>query len=158
MGTYISQSELKARFDNDEEVARLTKTDDTTGQPDSTMLDEIIDGVEAEMESYLAMRYEVPVSVTATNIANKNILRKHGLAMCVWEMIGGNQNAHESITALYDQAIAWLKSLAAGEVVLPQPSTAASTVSRDGIGVVVSGDDDSPTSSRLFTRNRMANI
>lgn len=158
MGTYITEAELTARFENDEELAKLTRTDDSTGQPDSTILNEVIDGVEAEIESYLAVRYQVPVSVTATNIANKNVLRKHGLAMCAWVIYGGNQDAPKSIKDLYEQAIEWLKAIAAGEAVLPQPSTATSTVSRDGIGVVVSEDDDSTTSNRLFTRTRMANI
>jgi phage gp36-like protein len=158
MGTYISQAELKARFENDEEVAKLTRTEDSSGLPDSTILDEVIDGVESEMESYIGMRYQVPVDVTSANLANHQVLRKHGLAMCVWELVGGNQNAHESIRTMYEDAIRWLEAIASGEAVLPQPSTAASTVSRDGIGVVVSGDDDSSSSKRLFTRDRMANV
>ena len=149
MGDYASQADLKTRFEDDAAVAHLTDTADS-GTPDSSVLDEVIDHAEGEIDSYVAVRYLVPVAV-ANNAGLAAMMKSVTLDMAVYHLYARHHGVSEVVQGLYDKAIEWLKLIAAGEAVLPTPDTEAPTTSQDP--VIAWGTADGGTStSRIFSR------
>lgn len=149
MGNYASRAELQARFTDDAEVSHLTDTEDT-GTPDTAVLDEVIDDAEAEINSYAAMRYEVPLDVAGdTGLAAR--IKSLTLDLAVAKLQDRSGNVPEPNETARTRALEWLDKLSSGKIVLPSARTEATTVSRGPVstwGIAATGDD----SQRLFSR------
>lgn len=150
MGDYATTAQLKARFEDDEEVSHLTDSADT-GSPDETVLAEVLDDAEAEMNGYIGVRYSIPVTVSGNAIL-ANRMKSLALDLAVVKLVGGRGGIiSEAKRDLRTDAIAWLKGLAAGTIVLPSAVTEPSTQSREPLaewGIAGTGS----ASQRVFTR------
>lgn len=149
MGDYATTTELKARFEDDRAVAELTDTAES-GTPDETVLNEVIDHAEGDIDSQCAARYLIPLDV-ASNSKLASMIRSATLDLAQYYLYVRHHSATEDIIRLRDQIFEWLELIRKGEVLLPSPETQPSTTSRDPqihFGVASTGDD----SRRIFTR------
>jgi phage gp36-like protein len=148
MGNYASTAELEARFDGDPETSNLTDNEES-GTPDATVLAEVLDDAEGEIDSYAAVKYLVPLDVTDARAAAR--LKSVALDLAVWRLHVRSGSVSEVKQRSRDDAVEWLKMLAKGEVQVPQPATPTSTTSRTPIAAYgTAGTSDS--SNRLFSR------
>lgn len=162
MGNYHSNADLKARFADDATVAQLTGSDSAdTGVPDESVLTEVVNGSEAEAESYIAKRYLVPVAV-ADHDGLAARMKSLCLDVSVYHLLANAGSLTEDAEKAYEACVAWLKMVAKGEVVLPSPDTEPSSESDEpqvewGIGETPeSGDPDKH--NRVFTRSSMSGL
>lgn len=159
MGNYATAADLLERFESDEHLAHLTDTADTTGASDSDRVDEAINHAEGEMNSYIGMRYLVPVAVaTIGDAVLTAMLKSVCLDLAVFNLVKRpGIEVEDTVQRWHDGQIAWLEKLAKGQVVLPATATPASTSSRDPVaayGTAGTGDD----SQRVFSRRTHAGI
>lgn len=150
MGTYATQAELKARFEDEAAVAHLTDTAES-GVPDTAVLDEVIDHAEGQIDSYCAMRFKVPLAV-GDHPSLAAMIRSVTLDLAVYHLYSRGHAVTEATVLLHDKAIEWLKEVAAGSVMLPSPDTEASTVAREPRIAFGTSDVTSDDSSRIFSR------
>ena len=150
MGNYATQAELKARFEDDEAVAHLTDTAES-GEPDTTVLDEVIDHAEGQVDSYCAMRFKVPLAV-GDHASLAAMMRSITLDLAVYHLYSRGHAVTEATVLLHDKAIEWLKEVAAGSVMLPSPDTEPTTVSRTPLLAHGTSDTSSADSNRVFSR------
>jgi len=152
MGNYASTTELKARFEDDDEVARLTDSADT-GTPDDTVLNEVIDDAESEINSYVAVKHLVPLTVSGNSMLAAR-MKSVTLNIAVANLLDRSGVIAEPKAASRERSIAWCKDIKSGEAVLPSATTEASTKSREPL--VNWGTGGTGTlSKRLFTRATM---
>lgn len=148
MGNYASTAELEARFEGDPETAALTDNEES-GAPDETVLAEVLDDAEGEIDGYAGLKYLVPLDVTDARTAAR--LKSVALDLAVWRLHVRTGAVTEVKQLSRDHAVEWLTKLSKGEVVVPQPETPTSTTSRSPIAAYgTAGTGDS--SNRLFSR------
>lgn len=155
MGDYLTQADLKGRFDNDEAVAFLTGTENT-GVPDSDVLDEVIASAEAEVNMALAGRYETPVS--STDAATTAAVKLLALDVAEARLRGRKKPVSEDTQRQLDRIEETLVRLEEGKAALPGaavPTSTTSTVepSWSGSNRVINDD-----SARIFTRETAAGL
>lgn len=160
MGNYHTNADLKARFPDDAAVAQLTGTTSAeTGVPDEDVLTEIVNGTEGIVDSYINVKWSVPVAV-----ADHTTLAAHMKSMCldisVYRLMkDGGGVVPTAVKDAYDAAIAWCRDVAAGKVNLPSPDTEASTDSNEPQSVYdIAATGDADKQNRVFTRSTMANL
>lgn len=149
MGNYASTTDLKARFEDDASVAYLTDTADS-GTPDEDVLNEVIDHAEGQADSYVARRYKVPLIVAGNSVLTA-MMKSATLDIAQYHLYGRGRVQPKGITTMYEAAIAWLRDVSKGVIVLPSAGTEPSTTSRDPLtGYGTAGTSDS--SLRIFSR------
>jgi phage gp36-like protein len=150
MPNYTTTAKLKARFEDEEEVAALTDTLAETGAPDETVLAEVIADAEGEIDSYLAVRYLVPVVVSGhTVLANR--LNSLALDIAVVNLLERGHQVSEAQQRRRDRATTYLEKLSVGELLLPSATTLTTTTTNEPLiayGTAGTGDD----TNRLFSR------
>lgn len=150
MPNYTTTAQLKARFEDDEAVAALTDTLESSGAPDETVLTEVVNDAEGEIDSYLAVRYLVPVDVAShTVLANR--MNSLALDIAVVNLLERGDQVSEAQQRRRDRATAYLEKLSAGELLLPSATTLTTTTTNEPlVAYGTAGDGDS--SLRLFSR------
>ena len=155
MGTYHVVADVRARYENEDEVAHQTDATDSIGIGDDDVLNEIIDRTEGFMNSYFARRYSIPVAITGTSLLNAAPVKSVGLDIVRWHLQARHQRLSDATQVVYDEAKLWLEGIANGDVLLPVNLTSPSTISREPLGTIGNADEESSTSNRFFTRDRM---
>lgn len=127
MGAYLNSTDLENRVG----LTRLTQLLADTGSAiDSAVLDEVIDSAEGEINGYLARRYATPVDLTShPDLAAT--LKGYALDVASYRAHARRPPAPEDIRKSRDDAIAWLKLVSEGKVVLPAATTPATTNADD---------------------------
>ena len=113
----------------------LTTANDAVGQ-------EILDAAHGEINGYLARRYVVPVDVTADATLAQQL---KGVALAIatkvaWENSPGRFTLPRKFTEAmsgYNQAILWLKDVAAGKVILPAVAAPAAATAEGASATAV---------------------
>jgi phage gp36-like protein len=119
-------------------------TDDAgTGAVNATVVAECIAQADAEIDGYLGARYSIPVSPVPV------MLRNLSVAASVWKLYGHRGLDHARRRQDYEDALAVLRRLARGEMVLPDVTS----------GEVPSDGSDLPEATRsaedrIFTIGR----
>ncbi len=130
---YITIAQLSQRLGTTL-YARLTdRVNGTTAN--ATVAQEIVDGAEAEANSYLARRYQTPLDLSAhPELASVLAARVLDLAeYAAWKSSPFVSDPPQRVHALYAAALSWLADIAAGRLVLPAASPPSSaTASDDG--------------------------
>lgn len=155
MGNYASSSDLKARFEDDTEVAYLTNTA-ASGTPDEDVITECINYAEGLIDSHVGMRYAIPVTVSSDAVLAA-MLKSAALDLAVYHLRQRGDVMPTTAKDAHDKVMAWLDRISKGEVLLPSAATIASTASREPMvlyGTAGTGDD----SNRLFSRATQENI
>lgn len=155
MGDYITQADLKGRFDSDEQVAFLTGDEDT-GTPDTSVLDEVIAAAEGAVNMRLASRYETPVSSTD---ATATAAVKH-LTLDVAEVYLRQRKVDisEDKQRQLDRALEQADKLATGEYSLPGASIPTATGSRTDAWWTDSARETDSDYGRRFSRDTAAGL
>ncbi len=128
--TYATQADLTDRF-GAVELAQLT--DRASGQViDTAVLDRALADADAEINSYLASRYALPLASTPT------VLVRLAADMARYRL--HDDRVTEAVRARYQDAVSLLKRLASGEVRLDGAATPPPAASNSS-GVSVSSPD-----------------
>lgn len=109
---YATQQNLIDRF-GEPELIQLTDRAQT-GAIDAAVLDQAIADADAEINSYLTA-YSLPLLVVPANLVR--------VACDIARYYLYDDQMVESVKQRYDNAIAWLKLVAAGKIVLPADAT-----------------------------------
>lgn len=115
---YITQTDITNRI-SEEELVRLTTNSATATSVAATPVDEAIADAEGEIDSYIGKRYSVPL----TDIPK--VIVRHGVSIAVYYLYSskGTGRGDENIKDNYDNAITFLKDVAAGRAVLQGASS-----------------------------------
>ena len=106
---YCSQAELEARFGSDEVADLLDR--DNSGAADTGALASAQADADALVDGYLAGRYSVPLASPPVIIV--------GIAASLVRFNLWGNNAPDEVRKRYDDAVARLKDIAAGRLVIP---------------------------------------
>lgn len=136
---YASITDLELVMEPDT-VAQLS--DDTTGAVRSDdIVTRCIADADGVIDSYCELRYVVPLTVTPGVVRNASTTIAHYL-LCLrrgWTI-------SEKVKAAYDDVIAWLKDVSAGDANVPGAATATTA------------DSSFQADTRIFTRDTMTNF
>lgn len=136
--TYATQADLETRFGN-EEIAQLT--DRINGSViDATVVARAIADAEAEIDGYLAARYQLPLASIPA------VLERMTCDIARYYLY--DDRVTEAVTNRYKDSVRLLKSLASGEVKLDAAVILEPAVN----GVAVS----SRAPERIFNADRLA--
>lgn len=136
---YSTQADI-AKLLTPAQLVQLTD-DNADGAADAAVITEAIAEADAEIDGYLGSRYTVPVSPVPT------LLRNFSVAISLWKLYGRRSLVNERRRQEYEDAIAKLKDLAAGRMVLP--ATGGGEVASDGSDLP---EASTVESDRIFTR------
>jgi len=121
---YATVADLTALY-GEQEVIALTdreeraNAEETAGTVDATVALEALERASSEADTYLAVRYALPLASTPQALASIvcDIAR--------FRLTGGETTETTPIADRYKAAIAWLKDVASGRAVLPGVATVA---------------------------------
>ncbi len=112
--------------------------DDGDSIADVAVVDEIRLAAEAEVNSYLAARYQVPIDVAAhTDLSD--MLKSVALDVAEYRLRLRRPPVSDDAGKRYDQTIAWLALIAKGVIALPA-ATPVSANSAQGTIATTTGD------------------
>lgn len=119
---YGSLAGLTAHFGQDEMLNLAQGIDDAEGQPtlDGQRVLDALARASREADTYLAPRYAVPLSASGEDTPEP--LKGFVMDMARYHLTGGDAQESESIIRRYEEATAWLKSVAKGVTDLLLPS------------------------------------
>ncbi len=117
---------------------------DADGTADTDVVDTGITAATEEIDSYLAVRYDLPLA------AVPGVLTRVCCDLAMYHMSVGHHSMTEDKKERYNNGVKWLRALAKGEVTLGPEEEEVSAQDE----VVVSTDSE----VRLFTRTKMAGL
>ena len=154
MGNYVSQAELKSRFDGDAEVAFLTDTEET-GVPDTGVLDDCIEAAEADINSRIGKRYKTPVVISG-NTELTALLKRKTLDLAEYYLLARGPSVSDQKEKQALRVYEWANAVSKGEFILSGAVTPPSTTSRDPLASWTGSDRDlSDVPTRIFSRETM---
>lgn len=134
---YATQTHLEDAFGADEVLQIADR--DRDGLPDAGFVDAALDRADSLIDGYLAGRYALPVSpVPPVLTATACDLARYWLY---------DDAAPDRVRQAFEDAMAWLKDVAAGKVLLQLPAAAAG---------VSAGSPDHEAPDRLFSAETLA--
>lgn len=113
--SYASQSDMVERFGETEVAQRTNRVDGLT--IDQVVLDRALADADAEINSYLASRYTVPLTTTPPVI--------NRLACDITRYRLFDDGVPDTVRQRYEDAVSLLKKFASGDVRLPGQEAAA---------------------------------
>lgn len=133
---YATVEFMTKRFGQREVIALSDR--EQTGEVDSTVLADALDEASAEIDTYLAGRYALPLDPQPKMLA--------GICCDIarYRMCGGETVMTEEIDKRYKAAIAFLKLVASGDVTLGSTTTGSVTQPDNSVQFV--------TGTRVFSR------
>ena len=123
MGQYLTSAEVVTRLGT-KRAYELTTESGTT--PDTTLIDNVIDEVEGEANSYFARRYATPIDVSA-HADVVAALKGKMMKLVIYGLESRRERPSEAVIEGRKDAIDWLTKVANGTIVLPAATTPAST-------------------------------
>lgn len=141
---YISLAELINEIPDD---LQGTLTDDTPNQHQKVeaILTQMGESAEEHMESYLSMRYSIPLEATDGTIPNS--LKKAVFVIVKYFLYGRRDQIDAGVQAQYDTTIKWLKEIARGNANVNLLLADGSVASQGGVAI-----DVSPQTNSQFAR------
>jgi phage gp36-like protein len=122
------------------ELAELTA--ESGEVPDSLIINEAISKAEAEIDSYLGVRYVVPLAAPPARV------KALAVELAIYHLYSRRSVAPPVRQRNYEEAVAFLKQVAAGQVVIVGPQGELPTVAKEVT--------DSTSAIRAFTRDTQA--
>lgn len=114
--------------------------------PDDSILDYYLDAAESVVDSYLAKRYNVPLSVTPIPAAVKDAV----LVIARYRLYIRREYVTEEVRKDYEDMLEWLKMVATGELDLPVDETGGEIDEVASSGFSTSDHDDMVFDSNIF--------
>jgi len=136
---YCSQTDIEKLIPV-EELAELTAESGET--PDSDIVSECIALADAEIDSYLAVRYTLPLSATPARI------KALSADMAIYHLYSRRDHFPEVRRQKYEDAVAFLKAVAKGQ---------AEIIGADGIEITSGAATivEISSSTRIFSRDTL---
>jgi phage gp36-like protein len=123
--------------------AELTDLTVESGEiPDSLIIIDAISKADAEIDSYLGVRYAVPLSSTPAQVKALSV------DLAIYHLYSRRSIVPPVRQQKYDAAVAFLKQVAAGQVVIVGPQGEPPAVAKDVT--------DATSAIRVFSRNTLA--
>lgn len=146
--TYVTNEDIEARLGT---LAYVQLTDDAgTGSADTDKVDEARLGAEGEVNSYLARRYAVPLSLSGESELAA-VLKSVVLDLVSYRLHGRRPPIPADVVRRRAEAVAWLAQAASGLIELPLVNAPPGATAQ---GIV--GRAEGP--ARLMTRESMENL
>jgi len=120
------------------ELIRMTD-DAATGSVDTAIMTQMVTAGEAEAEGYLAQRYTVKSSLSASDKTDALVLGRM-VDLVVYRLFERRNAVDELLRLRYEDAIKWLKDVAAGKTGLPGWSEKGASPSPAGKVIISSTD------------------
>ncbi len=139
--TYCMQTDIETRIGTDDLVALADHDGD--GVADEAVVTQAIQSAEALIDSYLAMRFSVPV--LAGDGSPPPALTTRAVNLAVYLLRLGRDSVTEDARAQYEDDLAWLAGVAAGRVALGTEEAPAESTRAAGVRY--------ETEPRLFGRD-----
>jgi phage gp36-like protein len=140
--SYIVEADLSARA-SPAQLIQLTD-DEKTGVADSTRILALLVSAEAEVNSYLATRYPVPLSPVP------DLVKELALDVAVYKLFARRQRVTADVRQTYEDALKKLEQIAKGVLTLGvDPPPASSTLASQG---------EVLTADRDFSRSAMGDF
>ena len=99
----------------------------SAGVVDAALVADALARASSEMDSYLATRHQVPLSVVPS------MLKTRCVEIAYYLLCRGARVINDDIVDLYKDAIRWLRDVAAGKASLGLPKADAETVQDDAV-------------------------
>jgi phage gp36-like protein len=109
--------------------------------PDSLIFNDAISKADAEIDSYLGVKYVVPVSPTPDQVKALSV------DVAIYHLYSRHNIVPQIRQHRYESAVAFLKQVASGEAVIVGPAGEMPTVAKEVT--------DSTSAVRCFTRNSL---
>lgn len=139
---YCTQADI-AKLIPPADLAQLTTESGNT--PDSAVIAEMIDRAGAEIDSYLAVRYVLPLASTPLEIKHRCV------DMAIYYLHSRRSMMPEIRRKNYEDAVVWLKLVAAGAAVV----TGATGVELPGVADQVT---EVGSADRVFSRQTLKDL
>jgi phage gp36-like protein len=110
--------------------------------PDSLIINEAISKAEAEIDSYLGVRYVVPLSAPPDQV------KALAVELAIYHLFSRRSVVPPVRQQKYDAAVAFLKQVAAGQIVIVGPQGEPPSVAKEVA--------DATGAKRVFSRNILA--
>ncbi|EOI6871227.1 gp436 family protein [Yersinia enterocolitica] len=145
MGIYVTRDDLLAV---DGELVWNMAIDKSTNQLDEAKIETAIDDADAEINSFLAKRFQLPLAIATI----PRPLHRVAVSIAIYWLSERDSQITDLIQKRYDDAIRTLKEIANGTRDLGLP-TASTTPETDNGKIIVVSDNQ-----RLFTRNKLRGV
>lgn len=132
---YATRAQIESRYGLDE-LRQVTDRDGTGVEDDDRIL-AALDDASAEADSYIGARYDIPVTTSPRLVQVTCAIARYRLH---------EDRATEQIRQDYEDAVKWLRDVAAGKATLPAVSSGTVTSS----GITVTAD------ARVFNADLLA--
>jgi len=136
---YCTQADILDQVDENELI--LYTDDANEGEIDADVVAAAIDKADALIDAYLAARYSVPVDPVPAVLAGLCV------DIAVFNLAARRNRESDSVRRRYEDAVKFLKDVAAGKAVIAGVTPASGSGSRDH--AKIEGD------TRIFTRDKM---
>lgn len=145
MGIYVTRDELLAA---DGSLVWNMAIDKSTDQLDETKIGSAIDDADAEINSFLSKRYQLPLNITTV----PRPLHRVAVSIAIYWLSERDNQITDLIQKRYEAAIQTLKEMANGTRDLGLPTDDPAPETDNGRMIVVSDN------KRLFTRNNLKGV
>lgn len=146
MGLYITRDDLLAA---DGSLVWNMAVDKATGELDNDKIDTAIEDADAEINSFLAKRYTLPLNLTAV----PRPLHRVAVSISFYWLSERDNQITDLIQKRYDDAIKTLKEIGSGARDLGLDSDDKTVTETDNGKLIVVSDNE-----RLFTRKKLAGV
>ncbi|MFQ6048083.1 MAG: gp436 family protein [Phycisphaerae bacterium] len=146
--SYITNSDIEQRLGTSSYI-QLTD-DEGTGSANEARVDEARLGAEGEANSYLARRYAVPVDLSA-HAELQAVLKSFVLDLAEYRLHARRPPIPSDVVRRREQAVTWLRRVAAGQVHLPAETPVDENPAIGQIGQVTG-------QKRLFDRDELRGL
>lgn len=145
MGTYVTRDDLLAV---DGELVWNMAIDKSTNQLDDAKIETAIEDADAEINSFLARRFQLPLAI----VTIPRPLHRVAVSIAIYWLSERGSQITDLIQKRYDDAIRTLKEIANGTRDLGLP-TATPVPETDNGKIIVVSDNQ-----RQFTRNNLKGV
>jgi phage gp36-like protein len=119
---YCTEDDLFSMIPEEDLTDLTVETGDV---PDSTVVADAISKADAEIDSYLGVKYVVPVSPTPDQVKALSV------DLAIYHLYSRHSIIPPVRQQKYEDAVAFLKQVAAGQAVIMGPNGEAPTVTKD---------------------------
>lgn len=146
--TYATRADIETLYGPDELrlVLNLMRDAELSGD-EIARVDAALSETSSQIESYLSVRYTLPLATVP------QVLRSFAVDMTIYRLALRNGRPRDELRKRYDDAIAFLKSVAKGDANLPGVSTGTGTGAGGVAAAGSSGDVRFTGRGRTFDRD-----
>lgn len=145
---YATEADAITLYGEDYVIVASDRDDD--GDVDGPSLDQALVSASSEIDTYLGVRYDLPIPSTAVDALQ--YLKRVAVDIAIYALSPGALSRTDEKRTRYEDAIKWLTNVSTAKAVLPgMPGEGDGTIEGQPGAVLIS-------EPRLFTRGKMRGI